>query len=74
MDTSQPEDHAVFEPKKSMWQYIVADPVTKDTVIIDSVLNYDVATGNISTSSEDDLPRVVKQQNGKNSFSSLDSK
>lgn len=62
-DASQPEIHTVFEPNTSTWQYIVADPVTKDAAIIDSVLDYDIATSTITTLSADNLIHFVKQQN-----------
>ncbi|KAF2799281.1 Metallo-hydrolase/oxidoreductase [Melanomma pulvis-pyrius CBS 109.77] len=61
----QPEIHTVFEPKTSTWQYMVADPVTKDAAIIDSVLDYDIATSTITTLSADNLIHFVKQQNYK---------
>lgn len=58
---TEPEIHAHFEPKTGTWQYIVADPTAKEAVIIDSVLDYDAATSQLSTSSADKLLAQVKK-------------
>ncbi|KAI1082483.1 metallo-beta-lactamase superfamily protein [Whalleya microplaca] len=60
MTKNNPEVHTVFENKTSTWQYIVADPDTRDAVIIDSVLDYDPSTNTISTSSADRLLLIVE--------------
>ncbi|KAF2004996.1 Metallo-hydrolase/oxidoreductase [Amniculicola lignicola CBS 123094] len=59
----QPDIKSVFEPKTGTWQYIVADPATKDAVIIDSVLDYDSATSTITTESANNLLSVVDSNN-----------
>ncbi|OCK74853.1 putative metallo-beta-lactamase domain protein [Lepidopterella palustris CBS 459.81] len=64
-DAAQSDIHTIFEPNTSTWQYIVADAVTKDAVIIDSVLDYDIATSTITTSSADNLLDIVKRHNYK---------
>lgn len=51
--------HTIYEPATGTWQYIVADPTTKTAVIIDSVLDYDRQTGNVSTSSADKLLKLI---------------
>jgi len=55
----EPEIHTVFEPVTGTWQYVVADPDTKEAVIIDSVLDYDKENGMISTKSADQLLKLV---------------
>lgn len=62
VDTTQPVIHDVFESRTGTWQYIVADPATKAAVIIDPVLDYDRTTQLITTSSADELLRLVKEK------------
>lgn len=57
--SQQPKIETIFEPKTSTWQYIVADPETKDAVIIDSVLDYNPTTNAITTESADNLLSIV---------------
>ncbi|KAK7057196.1 beta-lactamase-like protein [Favolaschia claudopus] len=53
---------AFFEPRTSTWQYIVSDPVTKDAALIDTVLDYDPASGTVSTRTSDGiLPFIEKE-------------
>lgn len=59
---TEPDIHTHYEPKTGTWQYVVADPVTKEAVIIDSVLDYDPATSQLSTSSADKLFAQVKER------------
>lgn len=47
--------YTVYEPTTGTWQYIVADPVTRRAVIIDTVLDFDPAKNEISTKSADAL-------------------
>lgn len=54
--------HTIFEPKTGTWQYVVADPTTNQAVIIDSVLDYDPATAQLSTKSADNLLALVSKQ------------
>ncbi|KAF2259335.1 Metallo-hydrolase/oxidoreductase [Lojkania enalia] len=61
-DNQQPLIETIFEPKTCTWQYIVADPETKDTVIIDSVLDYDSTTNTISTGSADNLLSIIESK------------
>lgn len=51
----QADIHTIFEPKTGTWQYIVADPKTKEAVIIDSVLDFDPASSTLSTTSADNV-------------------
>lgn len=58
----EPKVHTVFEPKTSTWQYIVADPETQHAVVIDSVLDFDPATGSITTASADGLLDLIEKE------------
>jgi len=51
----------MYEPRTGTWQYVVADPLTKKAIIIDSVLDYDPATPKISTSTADAILSLVAQ-------------
>jgi glyoxylase-like metal-dependent hydrolase (beta-lactamase superfamily II) len=57
----EPTVHTIIEPVTGTWQYIVADPDTKDAVIIDSVLNYDKEAGKLSTDSADQILQLVEE-------------
>jgi len=48
--------------KTGSWQYVVADPSSHSAVIIDPVLDYDPATGTVSTSNADQLLSLVKEK------------
>jgi glyoxylase-like metal-dependent hydrolase (beta-lactamase superfamily II) len=58
---TEPDIHTYYEPQTGTWQYVVADPATKQAVIIDSVLDYDTTTNRLSTSSADKLVAEVKK-------------
>lgn len=62
MAEGQPTVHDVFEPKTGTWQYVVADPDTLKAVIIDPVLDFDLATQVISTTTADSLLALVKEK------------
>ncbi|KAL2356379.1 metallo-beta-lactamase superfamily protein [Cryomyces antarcticus] len=57
--SDNPTVHTCFEAKTGTWQYIVADPERREAVIIDSVLDFDPATSNITTDSADKLLELV---------------
>jgi glyoxylase-like metal-dependent hydrolase (beta-lactamase superfamily II) len=59
MSSITPEIHTCFEPVTSTWQYVVADPATRQAVIIDSVLDFDPVKNCISTESADKLLDLV---------------
>jgi glyoxylase-like metal-dependent hydrolase (beta-lactamase superfamily II) len=42
---SSPLVHAFYDPTTATWTYLVIDPTTKQTLLIDSVLGYDPASG-----------------------------
>lgn len=54
-----PDIYPSFEPVTSTWQYVVADPSSKNAVIIDSVLDFDPAFNRIKTESADKLLKIV---------------
>ncbi|RPD78055.1 Metallo-hydrolase/oxidoreductase [Lentinus tigrinus ALCF2SS1-7] len=60
-DPETPNVFTFFEKATSTWQYIVVDPHTSEAVIIDSVLDYDPASGVISTATADGLVSFVEQ-------------
>jgi glyoxylase-like metal-dependent hydrolase (beta-lactamase superfamily II) len=57
-----PTIHPLYEPQTGTWQYIVADPSTREAVIIDSVLDYDPSTRTISTQSADTLLSLITNE------------
>lgn len=59
---SEPIVHTRFEPVTATWQYVVADPATKEAVIIDPVLDFDPARNAISTETADGLLSLVKEE------------
>jgi glyoxylase-like metal-dependent hydrolase (beta-lactamase superfamily II) len=60
-----PTIHDIFEPTSGTWQYIIVDPTTLKSVIIDPVLNFDPATQAITTHSADSLLSFIKEKNYK---------
>jgi glyoxylase-like metal-dependent hydrolase (beta-lactamase superfamily II) len=52
---------AFFDPATSTYSYVVADPSSQHCAIIDSVLDYDSASGRTSFSSADRLIHFVKE-------------
>src|SRR3569833_278254 len=62
MDELQPHIDSVFEAKTGTWQYIVSDPLTKDAVIIDSVLDYDSATNTIGNTNAESLISLISER------------
>ncbi|KAF2265438.1 Metallo-hydrolase/oxidoreductase [Lojkania enalia] len=59
--SQEPTIHSLFETKTGTWQYVVVDPSTLNSVIIDPVLDYDPSTRTITTQSADALLSVVKE-------------
>ncbi len=50
---------AFFDPRTWTLTYLVSDPATRDAVVIDSVLDFDPATGRVWTESIDRLLAIV---------------
>lgn len=59
---SNPEVTGLFDDATSTITYVVADPTTKKCAIIDSLLDYDAASGRTNTASADKLIRFVKDK------------
>ena len=62
MATISPKVHTVFDPVTGTWQYIVADPVTHEAAIIDSVLDLDPGSSCLSTTSADHLLDIISKE------------
>jgi len=45
---NKPEVHGLFHNGTSTMTYVIADPTTKETIILDSVLDYDASSGRTS--------------------------
>lgn len=57
-----PTIHPIFESTTGTFQYIVADPSSKATVIIDPVLDFDPSTFAVSTRSADALLALIAEK------------
>jgi glyoxylase-like metal-dependent hydrolase (beta-lactamase superfamily II) len=64
MDTSnKPHVAAFFEKDSNTFSYVVKDPKSNNCAIIDSVLNFDYASGGTSNSSADEIIAYVQEHN-----------
>ena len=59
----KPQIQAFFEVENFTYSYLVSDPQSKSCAIIDSVLDFDPASGNTSTKSADLMIAAIKEQN-----------
>lgn len=59
----QPVVTTFFDSQTSTYSYVVRDPGSQSCVIIDSVLDYDPASGRTSTDSADKIVAFVREQN-----------
>lgn len=55
--------YSFFEPVTESWQYVLIDPVSSEGAIIDPVLDYDPASGVVSTQTAEGI-LVFVQENG----------
>ncbi|KAI0088029.1 Metallo-hydrolase/oxidoreductase [Irpex rosettiformis] len=62
IDSKTPAIFSFFEKATGTWQYIISDPQTHQAVIVDPVLDYDPASGTISTKSADDLLSFIEDK------------
>jgi glyoxylase-like metal-dependent hydrolase (beta-lactamase superfamily II) len=60
---NKPDIFACFEAVTATWQYLVADPETHDAVVIDSVLDFNPASNQISTENADSLLLLISKNN-----------
>ncbi|KAH8917651.1 Metallo-hydrolase/oxidoreductase [Atractiella rhizophila] len=61
--SKEPSVHSFFEKVTGTWTYVVSSPsASKETMIIDTVLDFDPASGMISTASADIVLEFVKQE------------
>lgn len=58
----KPEIEAFFDPDTYTWTYVVMDPASNQAAIIDSVLDYDPASGRTSTASADAVIDFVRKK------------
>lgn len=61
----EPIIHPIFEPTTGTFQYIVTDPSSKATVIIDPVLDFEPTTQTITTTSADTILSLVAESDYK---------
>jgi hypothetical protein len=62
IDAKTPAVFSFFEKVTGTWQYVVVDPQTRQAAIVDPVLDYDPASGTVSTKSADQLLSFVKER------------
>jgi glyoxylase-like metal-dependent hydrolase (beta-lactamase superfamily II) len=60
---SKPDVYACFEAVTATWQYIIADPETRDAVVIDPVLDFNLGSNQISTETADGLLLLASKNN-----------
>ncbi|KAM0717952.1 hypothetical protein Q7P37_006284 [Cladosporium fusiforme] len=53
---------SIYEPNTGTWQYVVADPLTLRSVIIDPVLDFDAETQTVSTNAADHILSLVRER------------
>ncbi|KAG9241362.1 metallo-beta-lactamase superfamily protein [Calycina marina] len=61
--SSKPNIYPCFEAVTATWQYVVADPKSRDAVVIDSVLDFNPASNHISTKTADSLLLFILKNN-----------
>lgn len=62
MSTLNPTVHAFFDEPTNTISYVVSDETTKRCAIVDSVLDYDPASGRTKRESADEIIAYVKEQ------------
>ncbi|MBT8080055.1 MAG: MBL fold metallo-hydrolase [Gammaproteobacteria bacterium] len=58
----KPQIHAFFDEPTNTVSYVVADDATGACAIVDSVLDYDAASGRTSTASADEIIKFVREK------------
>ncbi len=60
-DAESPVVLTFFEKATATWQYIIHDPKSLEAVIVDSVLDYDPASGSVTTQTADGLLSYIEE-------------
>lgn len=63
MDLTEPEVYFEIHHPSGTWQYLVVDPTTRQAVIIDSVLEFDLMAQEVGTVTPNKLLRLEKRHN-----------
>ena len=58
---SRPDVKAFFDPATNTIRYVVTDPESRVCAVIDSLLDYDQASGRTSTGSADKLIAYIRE-------------
>ncbi|QEY60307.1 MBL fold metallo-hydrolase [Pseudomonas sp. C27(2019)] len=58
----RPEVTSFFDPATSTYSYVVRDPASQSCAVIDSVLDYDPASGRTNTQSAEEIVAFVREQ------------
>jgi glyoxylase-like metal-dependent hydrolase (beta-lactamase superfamily II) len=59
---NSPEVAGFYEPDTGSIQYVVSDPGSRRTIVVDPVLNYDPKAGRTSTKSADEILRYAEER------------
>ena len=60
-DPQTPRVYTFFEKVTSTWQYVLVDAKSSEAILIDTVLDYDPASGTISTATADSLLGFIRE-------------
>lgn len=60
-DPDTPRVFTFFEKVTSTWQYVLVDSKSSEAILIDTVLDYDPASGTISTTTADGILSFVRE-------------
>lgn len=60
---ASPIVHSFFDKPTATWTYVVADPETREALVIDPVLDFDPASGRIGYGSVQGLAAFVQANN-----------
>jgi len=63
MMNMKPQVHAFFDEPTNTVSYVVVDEPTRTCAIVDSVLDYDAASGRTSTASAGEIINFVQEKN-----------
>lgn len=62
VNAETPDVFSFFEKTTATWQYILVDPHTLEAAVIDSVLDYNPASGEILTATADGLLAFIEER------------